>query len=299
MSGRPPFDLLAAVQPATAIAALIPVGASTIGGAAVQTTNARDLHSFLGIGKDFSNWIKTQITRARLIEGRDFASSPSRATSGQPTIEYHLTLDAGKHVAMLSETEKGFEVREYFIECERRALTPAADPLAGLPPEQRALIALMVDNVAIKAEQAAQAQVQAVHAAALETVGQRVNEIAAGQVLLTRPSAAESIVHIRVRIGALYGLPARIVDEVVRQSPYALKPVMVKNAHEDAMGGSYACFWIKDVSSVFARFVAECQRVTATQATHPYIEGRFKLTLINRPPNSTEPPSPQAGLSFQ
>ncbi|MFS2007941.1 Bro-N domain-containing protein [Duganella sp. CT11-25] len=133
----------------------------------------------------------------------------------------------------------------------------------------------------------------------IDRVEQRVDDIAAGQVLLTRPSAAESIVHIRIRIGKLYGLPARIVDEVIRQSPYALKPVMVKNAHEDAMGGSYACFWIKDVSAVFARFVGECQRATATQATHPYIDGRFKLTqLPSRPAGAAEPPGPQAGLSF-
>ena len=127
----------------------------------------------------------------------------------------------------------------------------------------------------------------------IDRVEQRVDEIAAGQVLLTRPSAAESIVHIRIRIGKLYGLPARIVDEVIRQSPYALKPVMVKNAHADALGGSYACFWIKDVSAVFARFAGECQRVTATQATHPYVDGRFKLTA-----GAAEPPRPQAGLNF-
>lgn len=123
MSARPSRKLPDRIEPATAIAKLIPVGTSNIGDAIVQTTSARDLHVFLKVGKDFSTWAKAQIARARLVEGRDFVSSPSRGSSGQHIVEYHLTLEAGKHVAMLSETEKGFEVREYFIECERRALT--------------------------------------------------------------------------------------------------------------------------------------------------------------------------------
>ncbi|MDQ1924698.1 antA/AntB antirepressor family protein [Massilia pseudoviolaceinigra] len=136
MSSRQPHEVLA-TRPARTISELVPVGTSTIGGKVVQTTNARDLRAFLQIGKDFSAWVKTQIARARLVEGRDFVSSPSRGSSGQHTVEYHLTLEAGKHVAMLSETDNGFEVREYFIECERRALStvPAlpnfADPAAA------------------------------------------------------------------------------------------------------------------------------------------------------------------------
>ena len=34
--------------------------------------NARDPQAFLGVGKDLSTWIKKQIERARLVEGRDF-----------------------------------------------------------------------------------------------------------------------------------------------------------------------------------------------------------------------------------
>lgn len=128
MSGRPPHELLAAAEQASSIVDLVPVRAASIGGDLVQTTNAREIHAYLGIGKDFSSWVKVQIARARLVENRDFVSSPSRGSSGQPIIEYHLTLDAGKHIAMLSETDRGFEVREYFIECERKARAAPAVP---------------------------------------------------------------------------------------------------------------------------------------------------------------------------
>lgn len=131
MSARPSRKLPDRIEPATAIAKLIPVGTSNIANVIVQTTSARDLHVFLKVNKDFSAWIKAQIGRARLVEGRDYICSPLRVSSSSGTkhsIEYHLTLEAGKHVAMLSETEKGFEVREYFIECERRALSGLALP---------------------------------------------------------------------------------------------------------------------------------------------------------------------------
>lgn len=151
---------------------------------------------------------------------------------------------------------------------------PAADPLANLPPEQRALVGLMLENAALK-------QVQAQHGAAIAQLEQRVEENAQSQLMLARPANAESIVHIRERINKLYGLPARIIDAVLRQSLYAPKPAgMVKNTREEAMGASYAVYWTKDISALFARFVSECHRTTETLATHPLIVGRFKLTAL-------------------
>lgn len=117
-----------------------------------------------------------------------------------------------------------------------------------------------------------------VHDQRIGQVEHRIEEIADGMLMLARPAGAESIVHIRTRVNQLHGLPARIIDEVMRQSPMAPKPAgVVKHAREEAQGGSYAVYWAKDVTAVFARFVGECKRVTHTQATHPFIEGRFKL----------------------
>lgn len=46
---------------------LIQVAKKSINQETVQTVSARDLHAFLNIGKDFSTWVKEQITRARLV----------------------------------------------------------------------------------------------------------------------------------------------------------------------------------------------------------------------------------------
>ena len=43
-----------------------------------RAVNARELHAFLGVGKDFSSWIKKQIERCDLIEYQDFEVFPQK-----------------------------------------------------------------------------------------------------------------------------------------------------------------------------------------------------------------------------
>ncbi len=106
---------------------LIPIQLADIGGEQIQTCNARELHKFLGVGRDFSNWIKFQIDRAGFVEDSDFvkitekSSSPFLASTAQGRIEYFFTLSAAKEIAMMSNTPRGKEARLYFIECERVA----------------------------------------------------------------------------------------------------------------------------------------------------------------------------------
>ena len=74
---------------------LISITEKVIGGKAINAVNARDLHAFLEVGKDFSDWIKVQIERARLVENRDFEKLPLKgelSATGQTRIEYALTL---------------------------------------------------------------------------------------------------------------------------------------------------------------------------------------------------------------
>jgi phage anti-repressor protein len=105
------------------------ISTKSVGSEIVQTVNARTLHANLGSKRDYTSWVKAQIDRARLKDGRDFVtaeslSSPFLVSSkarSQQIIEYHLTVDAAKHIAMMANTDKGFEIREYFIEAEKKA----------------------------------------------------------------------------------------------------------------------------------------------------------------------------------
>lgn len=116
-------------------------------------------------------------------------------------------------------------------------------------------------------------------AAAISAIGDKIERIEHAQtVLSSRPANSEGITHLKDRIHRMFGLSAETIDDVMRQSPYAPKPAgTVKNLHENADGSTYTVWWKKDVTATFRRFVDECQQVTATLCTHPYLSGRFKL----------------------
>ena len=111
---------------------LIPVFNGLIQNQPVQLCNARELHTFLDIGKDYSTWIKDRINEYGFIQDEDYLVITER-TNGRPRKEYHITLDMGKELAMVERNEKGRQIRKYFIECERRATQPQQ---LALPDEQ-------------------------------------------------------------------------------------------------------------------------------------------------------------------
>ncbi|BCR26646.1 antA/AntB antirepressor family protein [Aquipseudomonas alcaligenes] len=100
---------------------LIPVFNGELDGRAQQLCDARDLHTFLGVGRDFSNWIKGRIEQYGFVEGEDFSPILAKSTGGRPGMEYHLTLDTAKELAMVENNDQGRQVRRYFIAMERQA----------------------------------------------------------------------------------------------------------------------------------------------------------------------------------
>ena len=97
---------------------LIPVFNGLIQNQPVQLCNARELHTFLDIGKDYSTWIKDRINEYGFIQDEDYFIITER-TNGRPRKEYHITLDMGKELGMVERNERGRQIRQYFIRCER------------------------------------------------------------------------------------------------------------------------------------------------------------------------------------
>ena len=57
----------------------------------------------------------------KLIEGSDFCSDVSKNPGrGRSSYSINLTCDALKHFCLLAETEEGRQIRDYFIECEKK-----------------------------------------------------------------------------------------------------------------------------------------------------------------------------------
>lgn len=107
---------------------LIKLTQSAINGEVQQTVNARELHQFLDVGKDFSTWIKNRIEKYDFVENQDYVivenlSSPDlRNAKARPQTlkDYYISIDMAKELAMVENNDKGKLARKYFIECEKR-----------------------------------------------------------------------------------------------------------------------------------------------------------------------------------
>ena len=102
---------------------LIKLNEQTINNEMVQTVNARELHTFLEVGKDFSTWLKNRIEQYDFVENQDFVVFHKKGENpqgGRPSNDYYITLDMAKELAMVERNEKGKQARQYFIECERK-----------------------------------------------------------------------------------------------------------------------------------------------------------------------------------
>ena len=99
---------------------LIPLHSQTIDGNAVETVNARELHAFLEVQTRFNDWIKNRIEQYDFVENQDYVRFTENLENGGRSIEYYITLDMAKELAMVERNEKGKQARKYFIECERK-----------------------------------------------------------------------------------------------------------------------------------------------------------------------------------
>lgn len=105
---------------------LITISSRRIGEQEVKTVNARDLHAFLGVRRDFTDWVKARIKQYGFVAGIDYLllKTEEQLPSGtKHRTEYVITIDMAKELSMVERNEKGREVRLYFIECERVALS--------------------------------------------------------------------------------------------------------------------------------------------------------------------------------
>lgn len=91
-----------------------------IGQDEVNGVNARDLWKALDVQTQFADWIKRRLLEINAIEGEDFLSFVIKNGQGRGSKDYIITVDMAKHIAMLEKNERGYQVRKYFIECEKK-----------------------------------------------------------------------------------------------------------------------------------------------------------------------------------
>ena len=123
--------------PKNSFADIVPIISGQIGGRENNIVSAKALHKALGVGRDFSNWIKDRIDEYGFTSAIDYVLFDSPILANQSTNfeqgeaswvtkrggdrrskDYGLSLGMAKELAMIERNEQGRAVRRYFIQCE-------------------------------------------------------------------------------------------------------------------------------------------------------------------------------------
>jgi anti-repressor protein len=146
------FDAIIAAAPDEAPAAVPSMPTNIIPirqGDGNPSVNARDLHTFLEVGKRFTTWLEDRVETFGFIEGEDFFPISGESQGGRPSKEFLLSIDMAKELSMVERTPRGKQARQYFIECEKNLAKASTDPLAVLrdPAAMRELLLGYADQV--------------------------------------------------------------------------------------------------------------------------------------------------------
>ncbi len=118
------------------------------------TVSARALHTGLEVSRRFSVWFETN--SQGFVENEDYTSvresTEVRNNGGVQMRElqdYSLTVDMAKHICLMSRTEKGKRIRQYFIDLEKAWNTPEQIMARALKVADKRIELLKQDNVVL------------------------------------------------------------------------------------------------------------------------------------------------------
>lgn len=201
---------------------LIKLSQQTIDNREVNAVNARELHEFLGVRSRFNDWIRERISECGFIENQDFVSFTANSVKprgGRPTKEYYISLDMAKHLAMLERNDKGFEARQYFIECEKQLHRPMS---------QLEMISVMASEM-VKAQKQLE-QVTADNAIQDQRLDNIENNLQQKADLADR-LADSALLLSATQMGSVFGLSAKAFNQKLKEHRVAYK-----TTYEDERG---------------------------------------------------------------
>lgn len=112
------------------------------------TVSARDLHEALEIRERFSLWFSRYVDVFE--KGTDYQSvgKPTVVNNGAKRVldDFLLSTDMAKHISMMTKTEKGKIMRQYFIDLEKAWNTPEQVMARALKLADRTIDTLKEDN---------------------------------------------------------------------------------------------------------------------------------------------------------
>lgn len=85
--------------------------------------SGRKLHEALEVKTPYDKWFP-RMTEYGFTENEDFSTFLSQSTGGRRATDHVIKLDMAKEIAMIQRTDKGKEVRQYFIQIEKDFNSP-------------------------------------------------------------------------------------------------------------------------------------------------------------------------------
>ncbi|MHC5375593.1 phage antirepressor KilAC domain-containing protein [Enterococcus sp. LJL120] len=118
-----------------------------------QLVSARDLHRGLEVKTRFSQWVTQNFKPFR--KDVDFSSVVTTTQQNQygglrELQDYALSVEMAKHIAMMTGTDKGFEIRDYFIKVENAWNNPDMVVKRAMQIQQRKIEVLQLENAELK-----------------------------------------------------------------------------------------------------------------------------------------------------
>ncbi|QGT80412.1 Rha family transcriptional regulator [Pseudomonas coronafaciens] len=226
------------------------------------TMSSQEIADLVGSRHD-----KVKQSIERLVERGTISQPPMgdgpRSANGVVVQEYHVCKrDSFIVVAQLSP-EFTAALVDRWQELEEKAARPMT---------QAEITAANANHLVEMERQQREQQV------AIDRIERQVEVIAEQRVWDHCPQNCIPLGRIQAEMNKTYGLSGPMVSFVLRQWPNQPNHAgMVRNGHEEAKGSQYIVWSKSLVTAAFKRFISECQMVSATQATHPYFEGRFRL----------------------
>ena len=113
--------------------------------------SARELHELLEVKTAYKDWFP-RMCEYGFTEGQDFCSFLSESTGGRPAQDAAVSLDMAKEICMLQRTDKGKQIRQYFIQLEKDWNSPEKVMARALDIAHKKLKTLQAKNAELVVE---------------------------------------------------------------------------------------------------------------------------------------------------
>lgn len=107
--------------------------------------SGRTLHEVLEVKTPYDKWFP-RMAEYGFVEGEDFSTFLSESTGGRPATDHVIKLDMAKEIAMIQRTDKGKEVRQYFIQVEKEFNSPEKIMARALMIAENQISTLKLEN---------------------------------------------------------------------------------------------------------------------------------------------------------